>query len=72
MNKKRLSSGVAHADAVLKGDADYQADIERCLVEINRMQQEMAGSQRRIDQFRMETRAILDSTRTILDHLVAR
>ncbi len=50
---------------------EYEAAMEHYLTDIRRLRQEMADSQRRIEQSRAETRALLDSTRALLDKLAA-
>jgi len=50
-------------------DSEIAVAIERCVMEINRLRQDMVDSQARIEQSRAETSAALDSARVVLDQL---
>ena len=43
----------------LKARADYQATIEQCLTEMQRLHEQMARDQENIDRLRAETKALL-------------
>ena len=50
-------------------DSDYEVAVERYIVEIEHLRQDMAESQRRIERLRTETSGMLDETRSVLNKL---
>lgn len=57
------------ADAAPRQDPDYEAAVERYLIEIEYIRSDMAQSQSRIEKLRAETNAMLAETRQVLSKL---
>lgn len=51
-------------DTALKTRADYMAAIERCLAELQRLQEHRIDHQTELDRLRDETRALLATMQT--------
>jgi hypothetical protein len=50
-------------------DKDYEIAVDRYIVEIEHIRQDMAESQRRIERLRTETSKMMDETRNVLSKL---
>ena len=50
-------------ESSLKTPADYEAATERCLIEMQRLHEQMERDQEDIDQLRTETKALLAELR---------
>lgn len=56
-------------DATPKQDKDYEAAVDRYLIEIEHIRSDMAESQTRIERLRAETSGVLAETRQVLSKL---
>lgn len=58
-------------NTILQHDEDYEAAVDRTLLEIEHLRSDMAESQNRIERLRAETSGILAETRQVLSKLAA-
>jgi hypothetical protein len=58
-------------NAVPQQDKDYEAAVDRYMIEIEHIRSDMAESQQRIERLRAETTGMLTETRQILSKLAA-
>ena len=64
-------SKAAITDAVPQQDKDYENAVDRYMVELEHVRDEMAASQQRIKRLRAQTSEILSETRDVLAKLAA-
>lgn len=48
---------------------DYEAAVERCLVEMRNLNEQMQQDRREIDELKVETQALKRETRALLSHM---
>ena len=58
-------------EQVPQKDQDYEAAVDRYLIEIEHLRRDMAASQQRIERLRHETGGMLEETRQVLARLSA-